>query len=297
MSSRESSAEMNRTDTLTTEEKPLKQLIDEEITSGRAAPPVMPQVGLRIREITQKEDYSLTELTDEIERGPALAARVLRYANSSAYAGLMDITNLHQAVTRLGARMVESIAVAAATRELYQANSETERERMEALWKHSVATGETGRIIAQEVGSQRPEDIFLTCLLHDLGRVVILRALTSIEKRFTGSVGEGLRHEILESLHAECGARLLDTWKVPDEICEAVLHHHNPEKTSSGSKLPHVVRLADMICHKLGYSDRPDPDVSLLSLPSSTFLRLDDLRMAALIVNVEEALPRTAYLA
>jgi hypothetical protein len=52
-----------------------------------------------------------------------------------------------------------------------------------------------------------------------------------------------------------------------------------------------------MICHKLGYSDRPDPEISLLSLPSSVFLRLDDLRMAALLVTVEEALPRTAYLA
>jgi len=297
MRSKDSPRIVIRTKSTTLEEKPLKELIDEEITSGRAAPQVMPQIGARLRKLTQKHNYSLSDLTDEIEREPALAARVLRYANSAIYTGLGDITNLHQAVTRLGARMVESIAVAAATRELYQAGSEIEQERMESLWKHSVAVGETGRVIALEVDSTRQEDIFLTCLLHDLGRVVILRALSHIEKRRGSPIGDGLRDEILESLHAECGARLLETWGIPLEICDTVRHHHHPEKAQKGSKLPHVVCLADMICHRLGYSDRPKSGVSLLSLPSSAFLRFDDLRMAALLVRVEDMLPIITHLA
>jgi putative nucleotidyltransferase with HDIG domain len=288
---------VNMTDAPSLEEKPLRSQIDDEITSGRAAPQVMPEIGARVREITQKDNYSLGDLTEAIERGPALAARVLRYANSAAYAGLTDITDLHQAVTRLGARMVESIAVAAATRELYKANSEEEKQQMEAIWKHSVAAGETGRAIARELGSDRPEEVFLTCLLHDVGRVVILRALSAIEQRRGAPVAEGLRREVLDSLHAECGANLLETWAVPARIRDAVLHHHHPERAQMDGGLSHIVHLSDRICHKLGLGVDVDPELSLLALPSTTLLKFDDLRLASLMVKVEDAVSNTSYLA
>lgn len=288
---------INVTDGVNLEEKPLKEQISEEITSGRAVPLVMPETGSRIREVTQKEHFSLEELTRAIEGSQALAARIIRYANSAAYAGLSEITDLHQAVTRLGGVMVESIAVAAATREIYQANCNSEKREMEAIWRHSVAAGETGRVIARELGSDRGEEIFLTCLLHDVGRVVILRALSTIEKRRGAPIGMGLRQEILGSLHAECGAALLEAWKIPNRICDAVRCHHDPEEARIEGDLPFIVNFADKICHKLGLGVEADPELSLLALPSCAELRFDDLRLAALLVEVEDAVSRTTYLA
>jgi HD-like signal output (HDOD) protein len=231
-----------------------------------------------------------------IECEPALAARILRYANSAAYSGLTEITDLHQAVTRLGARMVESIAVAAATRELYEARNDEEAKTMEVLWKHSVAAGEAGRLIAREVHIPKPEEAFMTCLLHDVGCVVILRALGAIEERRGSPIAEGLRKEVLDALHTEFGARLLESWSVPKLIREAVLHHHHPEKAAADQKLPYVVHLADAICDKLGMSQTPDPELSLISLPSAAYLKFDDMRLAVLMVDAEDALRAAARL-
>jgi putative nucleotidyltransferase with HDIG domain len=283
-------------DPLVSEERPLRELIEEEITSGRAAPQVMPEIAMRVREVTGKENYALRELTKVIEREPSLVARVLHCANSAAYAGLREVTDLHQAVTRLGATMVESVAVAAATRELYQASSREEQQDMQTLWKHSVATAEAGRLLAQEVPSASAEEVFLTCLLHDVGRVVILRALKSIEKKRQVTLGDGVRQEILESLHAECGARLLESWSVPEVIREAVLYHHEPERAPQGRDLAHIVCLANNMCHKLGYSLSPDPSISLLSLPSVSVLKLDDMVLASLLVAMEDLVRESPWL-
>jgi HD-like signal output (HDOD) protein len=274
----------------------LREMIEEEIRSGRAAPQVMPAVGARVQEVTCKEDYPLEELTDVIEEEPALAGRILRYANSSAYAGLAEITELDQAVTRLGTLMVESIAIAAATKEVYKARNEREAKIMNVLWKHAVDSGEIGRIIARETHPCHPEQAFLTCLLHDIGWVVIVRALGTIEERRRSPIPDGLRDEILDTLHADSGARLLESWSIPDLICEAVMYHHEPEKASRGNPLPFVANLSDAICHKLGAGQAPDENVSLLSLPSAEYLKLDDLQMAVLLVEAEDALSRAGHM-
>jgi HD-like signal output (HDOD) protein len=288
---------LGRAEPLSLDEKPIKEQIEEEIRSGRAAPQVMPEIGARVREVTCRENYALGELTEVIECEPALAGRILRYANSAAYSGLTEITDLHQAVTRLGARIVEGIAVAAATKELYQPRNDEEACMMELLWRHSVAAGEAGRLIAREVRLQKPEEAFLTCLLHDVGWVVILRALGSIEERRGAPIADGLRQEVLNSLHAEFGTHLLESWSVPKSICEAVLHHHHPERVEGDPSLPHIVHLADAICDKLGMSSGPDPEISLISVPSAIRLKFDDLRLAVLMVDAEDALQAAARLA
>jgi HD-like signal output (HDOD) protein len=289
-------ASMRKIDPGNLEQQSLRDLIEEEIQSGRAVPQVMPQVGARVREVTRKGDYTLAELTSVIQSEAALAARILRYANSAAYAGLTEITGIQQAVTRLGARMVESIAVAAATRELYKARSSEEGQAMEVLWKHSVAAGEIGRLIAQEVHYAQPEEAFLTCLLHDVGWVAIVRALGTIEQEKGEPVGQGLRQEILDSLHAECGDRLLKSWSVPEVVCEAVRFHHEPEKAPQQHDLPHIVHMADSICSKLGVSQEPNEALSLLALPSTSYLKFDDMRIAVLMVEAEDALQRASKL-
>lgn len=289
-------ASMRKTDPGNLEQQSLRDLIEEEIRSGRAVPQVMPQIGTRVRQVTCKDDYTAAELTGVIESEPALAARILRYANSAAYAGLTEISGIQQAVTRLGARMVGSIAVAAATRELYKARNAEEGKAMKLLWKHSVSAGEIGRLIAREVHYVQPEEAFLASLLHDVGWVAIIRALGNIEEQKDEPIGEGLRQEVLDSLHARCGEKLLKAWSVPEVICDAVRFHHEPEKAPAQHDLHHIVHMADSICSKMGVSQEPNESLSLLALPSVSHLKFDDMRIAVLMVEAEDVLQRASRL-
>ena len=89
----------------------LASRIEAEIRAGRVELPVLPEAAARIREITAR-DGGAREIVAVIEREQSLAAAILRYANSVAYAGLREITDLQQAVTRLGLGTVEQTVLA-----------------------------------------------------------------------------------------------------------------------------------------------------------------------------------------
>ena len=58
-----------------------------------------------------------------LEADPALAARVLRLANSALYAGRTEIKDLTHAIVRLGSSTVVSLVVGAAGQEVFRSDA------------------------------------------------------------------------------------------------------------------------------------------------------------------------------
>ena len=103
-----------------------------------------------------------------------------------------------------------------------------------------------------------PPVAFTAGLLHDVGKLALNHVLDAavqtairdciIQKRQPRDVAE---REILGTDHCEVGAHLLETWRLPGEIVEAVAHHHNPVITPE-PKLSAVVHVADCLAHLVG---------------------------------------------
>lgn len=51
-------------------------------------------------------------------------------------------------------------------------------------------------------------------------------------------------------------------------------------------------RFADQVAAKLGFSLKPNPDLHLLECPARVLLRLDDVRVANLLIDVEDDMSR-----
>ena len=66
---------------------------------------------LRIEEQTRRGDGSSRQLASLIEGSPALAARVLRMANSAFYAPLDQVSSLNRAVTMLGETVIRQLVL------------------------------------------------------------------------------------------------------------------------------------------------------------------------------------------
>jgi hypothetical protein len=67
------------------------------------------------------------------------------------------------------------------------------------------------------------------------------------------------------------------------------LHHEDPFEEGE-SRLLLCVQAADTITRKLGYSLKPDSEVSLLQDPALGALGLGDVELAALMVDLEDEL-------
>jgi putative nucleotidyltransferase with HDIG domain len=125
---------------------------------------------------------------------------------------------------------------------------------------HSAAVALTAKSVAAELGfSQHMQTMAHQCgLVHDIGKIGLPSALLEKCGRLEAS-----EHAVLQS-HPAIGAEILSKGDVPDEMIEAVLHHHERFDGSGypagliGNDIPIVARiLAVADAFDAMVSDRP----------------------------------------
>lgn len=266
--------------------------IQEEIRAGRIEVPVLPEVAVRVRQIIAQEG-PISDIVAVIEREPAFAAAVLRYANSVAFAGLKEITDLKQAVTRLGLVSVEQTILAISARNAFKSSDPHDQQILRTLWNHSMAAALGARRIASRIPGVSPELAFLGGLLHDIGKTVILRCASGLRQKDPAhnTLSETALMEFFDSLHAKVGESLFESWQLPHQIRDVVRRHHD-ENLGPSDVLIGIVSFADRMAAKLGASLSPDSSISLLDSKAASLIKLDDVRLACLIVDVEDDMQR-----
>lgn len=215
--------------------------------------PVLSDSTSRVLALSQDPDAEPRELSELIQRDPALAGHVLRIANSAAYAAREPIVSLQQAISRLGMKTLADIAIAAAMNTKVFAVKGHDHE-MRALRTHSALAAVWTREVAR-LRRRNVEAAFLTGLMHDVGKPILMQAIYEMPHadELDGTTVSGWIHE----LHASVGARLLTHWKLPHWVSAAVRGHHDPEEAGDQSDLAATVLLGDLLSH---WTSAPDAD-------------------------------------
>lgn len=271
------------------EATPLTERILQCVDQGEVDLPPLPELATRIVEmLDESSDAGAGEVAELLRNDPAVAATLLKIANSAAYGGLRQITALHQAVARLGLHQVASIVTALLHRGHYESRDPARRTVFRALWDHAVASAMAARMLAGVRGGD-PEESFMAGLLHDVGKLVVLEALDHLTRARGVTLTPDTADELVQVLHAELGHRTLTAWKLPEPVCRAALRHHDEDVPADDALLVRV-QAADAIARKLGAHASPDPELDLMSLPAFERLDLGDVELAALLVDLEDQL-------
>lgn len=236
--------------------------------------PVLPDIASRVLTLCQDQDGDPRQLGELIQRDPALAGNVLRIANSAAYATQEPIVSLQQAISRLGLTTMGDLAIAAAVNG--KANTVKGREaEMRVMRTHAAATGIWSREIARH-RRRNVEAAFLTGLLHDAGRPIVLRAVLDLAGDAT--IEESVIQSFVDEFHASIGSRLIDAWKLPHWIAAAIEGHHDISRAGEHADLAATVMLGDELAHWSQSSDAHHED-TLRALPVLDMLGLypDDI--------------------
>lgn len=206
-------------------EEKLLAIIEDEIANNRIILPSLPEVALRVRELTAQEDCSHTQLEKEIAKDAAITARLLKVANSSAMHTGKPLTSLKHAITRLGLNLVRSLVTQLSILQTMQSCKDKERLRgfvasglrISALC-HSLAAGH--RHLDQEQAS-------LAGLLHDIGKLPLRQF---IDKRPELSSNQILSQHIEQVLHPAVGGILLRHWQFPEDLIRVAEEHEELER-------------------------------------------------------------------
>ena len=268
--------------------EPVTVRLEREIREGKVTLPVMPAVALEVRRLIE-EEAAIPQIVTAIGRDPAIAAALIKYSNSVVYAGLREVTDLQQAVMRLGLMPVQQAVMALSARSIFDGVSPSHVNLYKRIWFHSVTVALAARRLAARVRVPA-ETAFLAGLLHDLGKVVVLQSVAKLQGRAPGAftIDEATMMEFVEALHGPMGDMLFEAWKIPADLRAVLRRHHDETLNGSDDMLVAIVQMADAMAQKLGASLHPDPDRSLVEGAACSVLRLDDVKLAMLLVDLED---------
>lgn len=218
--------------------------------------PSLPEVYYRVRDVLSQPESSLEQLADAIETDPAIAARLLRLANSALYQFPTKIETVHRATTIIGTKEIQELILATAVLSAFE-GMPVGVVSMRSFWEHSIACGLAARTIATYRGESNIERFYVAGLLHDIGRIVLFitqpQRMSEIleQHRSRNRPLVSLERDVFGVCHGEIGGALLARWNLPKSLCETVAGHHINDPEGGQHVDVAVVHIADLIVNAL----------------------------------------------
>jgi putative nucleotidyltransferase with HDIG domain len=191
-----------------------------------------------------------------------MSTRILSLANSPIYATASSLTNLVDAVTLIGnAAISEQLLVAGVSDAFGRKILDSPVGR--SIWIHSLATGLTAAVMCRKIRMSGVDEAFSCALLHDIGKLILLRADAPWYSELLQSAEDGgdiseIERRTLGFDHAELGGEAAKNWKLPDRVCQMIRYHHEPEHVSDGYAMLRVIQTADaFVKNQISFED-PD---------------------------------------
>jgi len=267
--------------------------------------PLMPQVLLRFWRLAEEESTPPGELARLIRLDPGLAAHMMTVANSVSQGQGARAASLDRCLEDLGWPLIRTLAGSLAIEGVFPRAADKERLDLTGFWRHSLQVAELSRAIAGRLGRIDTEEAYLAGLLHDIGELLLLdglghryRALLAWSRDEAGLLA--LERPELGTDHAVVGAWLIDRWRLPSFVADAVLfHHRRPDEIASATRLCQIVWAAHAVADwrsddagdtRGGRRFEAGAIESMLGLPADSLIEIRDrafLRVDQLAAELE----------
>jgi len=215
----------------------------------------LPNIFFQISESLKNPRSSAAYVAEVISKDVALAAKLLKMVNSPFYGFAQEIDTLSRAVTIVGTNQLTNLALGLSVISVFEGIPE-KFFTLKEFWLHSVACGIVSRLLAAKAGLEGDEKFFVAGLLHDIGRLVMIRnhpVPTTEVLRRAASGRKALvdvETKVWGCNHADIGGRMLKKWGLPDFLANVVGGHHSPG-SSPQPREASVISLANFIVHGL----------------------------------------------
>ncbi len=255
--------------------------------------PPLPKVAAQALVMVENPDTALNDLVKLLGNDTALAAQVLKIANSSMFSCQREVTTLNQAIMLIGLKSLKSIVVAATLKQLNRKFGKFEQ----MFWENSTSTAFAALSIGKMLRKDYADELFLMGLLHDLGKLVLIKEIPDKYVEVVNKTAQGLDYNTVEQdtlgfAHPLIGALVAKKWNFSPVVCQVILHHHDPLPQGSSDKIMEatwIIQAADLLAHKLGHAHLPGyPDQSAEADAALKILGLGDEQVQVISEQTEK---------
>ncbi len=259
------------------EQRDAIQDIIKSFKRGNIDLPVLPQIIDDIQKAVDDPNSSPEAISKLLEKDAVISIRLLSVVNSPIYRVSEKILSIRQAVIRLGLKETQSIVLAIAYKNIYKTEDKNLMTLMELMWFHTLSCAYCSKEIARKLGLPEIEKYFIMGLLHDIGKVLLLHAITKTNIVINPDNWEKEKAGIIASVqeaHTSMGGAILERWGFNESFIKVATSHDNPIFPKSMEQTVLVVHLANMMTRKIGYSFFNDTTINLEEEHSAKLLNI-----------------------
>ena len=203
----------------------------EKIFKGLEVPPC-PQVVATLLQKLSDPDIEIDQIVPVLESDSSLVLQILRISNSALYGLSQKVTSVSKAVSLIGLKEIQNIAIGYAMAKSLKDPNRPEFNFSD-YWNESISRAIFSKLVAQRLKIEA-EEAFSASLLQDIAIPLLMDRWYDLYKGVYKKwlEGQGLLHELEDKIlswnHAQAGAWVARDWELPDIfVCAIGLHNAN----------------------------------------------------------------------
>lgn len=275
------------------------------VFQGSLELPTISEVRLKVLRMTADhrnpfEEAAVADVARVIELDAPLSLRVIPVANRVPKSGVVRITSILPAVTRLGLKEVHNLASAAAFVELFRDAPLVIGFDMVGFWHHAIACAAVVQMLAngkKQFAAEDSHTVFTAGILHDIGTLALARFMPDLfrdilrlarRKRWAVQAAE---KEVCGLTHMAIGGYLAQRLPLPEVLAAAIKLHHSGGSRSAGeaakvAQIANLVHVGDVLAAQIGFPSggdavMPDFNPEVLKMLKLTLEDIEDLKPKA----------------
>jgi len=266
----------------------LKQELTRAFKSGDIDLPSMPNLLFKIRQTLYEKENSAARIGEMMYLDPALAARVIRIANSALYTGQQPVNDCQAAISRLGISVIKNLVTGIVLRNAYSFKKNPKAQKLvKQAWQQSCRVGALSHVLASVTVGVRPDKAMLAGLIHNIGVLPLLNYILQFPDI---EIAPRLLNQIVSGYQGKLGTMLLTKWQFDPEYLYLPELSGQPayDSESDEATLIDVVVVARM--HLMQEKMEQEKFIERLSaMPSYQKMSISKLGPDASIQLIEEA--------
>ena len=212
------------------------------------------QVAREVIGLAGNPDIEVAKVANAISCDPAMAAKLLRIANSAFYSQRRPSQNIRQALVIVGLNAALTLALSFSLVSTLRGCKPNGID-YKRYWRRTLLAATGSRAFAEQVCKGQDEEAFLIGLLQDVAILAIDRCAEGFYADLPPEATHNLvieheRRKLNDKDHAYYGGLLLRAWKLPESICSSVESSHqihDNDTQNSNSKLPNCCSLGSLL--------------------------------------------------
>lgn len=212
-----------------------------------------PTIYLALNKIIDDPAKTARDAAIVIESDAALAVKLLKIVNSAFYGFPGRVNSISTAITLIGTRELQNLALAAMVIERFS-DLPGQLFSIHDFWAKNLRCALVARELDLQLGKKFADTAFLCGLLHNIGQLVMYRRIPVLAREVDLLIQSQASDDIDETVierqvigfdHFELGAALCRLWQLPEVVIQSILLHGFPDTQSPHSHIADIARTAN----------------------------------------------------